>query len=275
MNNKTTLGGYAKRQHNLSKVQHEILIGSLLGDGCLYLGPKSLNPCFCITRSLKDKQYLIWETEKFSKYLTPKSFTDKTIFDKRTQMLYYSSCLRTACHPVFLPYYETWYPKNKKIIPKNLSLTPLILAIWLADDGSIHLGKGRKNTKTEGKTYPSRINIKLSTHGFKEPDVIFLQHLLEDFTTVQWSKYTDTSGSFLFLGKSSSSKRVLRMIDPVFPIGMERKSVLWRRAEADLFDIKKIKPPCKWCNSTNMYRNGHTNQNKQKYLCKDCRRQYV
>jgi hypothetical protein len=259
----------------LSEKQHEILVGSLLGDGCLYLGPKSINPCLCITRSKRDKQYLTWEANFFKEYLTPKSLTNKSTFDKRTQKTYYSSRLRTSCHPVFLPYYQAWYPQNQKRVPKDLTLSPLILAIWLADDGSFHLGRGHKHTKTEGKIYPSRINIKLSTHGFEETDISFLQDLIEEFTAVSWSKYTDKSGTFLFLGRSSDAKKVIRLVDSIFPIGMERKSKLWRRREADIFDKKKIRPPCKWCYSSNVYKNGHNNQSKQKYLCKDCGRQYV
>lgn len=259
----------------LTNLQQQILIGSLLGDGCLYLGPKSKNACLSITRTSRDKNYLLWEASVFNEFLTPKSLTDMSIFDKRTNKTYRSSRLRTCAHQIFTEYYQIWYPDGTKKVPKNIDLTPLVLAVWFADDGSIHLGRGHKNTNTQGRLYPERLNIKLSTHGFAEGDILFLRDLLENFTQIKWSKYTDKSGTFLFLGRSGDAKKILQLIDPVFPMGMDRKSNLWRRPEADLFGIKKIKPQCKWCKSNKVFKNGKNNQKRQKYLCKDCRRQYV
>lgn len=228
-----------------------------------------------ITRAIKDQRYLKENAKVFDDFLTKKSVRTVIIFDNRTGKTYTSSRLRTKCSEIFLSYYQKWYKNGYKIIPEDLELTPLILATWIADDGCILIGRGRKNTNTASKTYPHRLNIKLATHGFDTDSLTRVKTVLENFTETKWAKYTDKSGTFLFLGRSTDAKKVIRLIDSAFPKSMNRKSKMWRNKEADLLEYKQIKPSCKWCNSTNVYKNGTNNQKKQKYLCKNCRRQYV
>lgn len=35
------------------------------------------------------------------------------------------------------------------------------------------------------------------------------------------------------------------------------------------------RPPCPYCGSTQISKNGSTHHKKQKYLCKECRRQFI
>ena len=59
--------------------------------------------------------------------------------DKRTGKIYKSIYFRTLTLPCLNEYHDIFYKNKVKIIPKNLDelLTPIGLAYWIMDDGSI------------------------------------------------------------------------------------------------------------------------------------------
>ncbi len=42
----------------------------------------------------------------------------------------------TRSLPILTPFYDQFFPEKKKVIPKDLKLNPLSLAVWFMDDGS-------------------------------------------------------------------------------------------------------------------------------------------
>src|SRR4051812_38944589 len=70
---------------NLTQAQEEILIGSLLGDGCLYKPKNSSFPHFKIIRKLTDVEYLKYEFDFFKEFSGYKEVKLYSIFDNRTQ----------------------------------------------------------------------------------------------------------------------------------------------------------------------------------------------
>jgi site-specific DNA-cytosine methylase/2-polyprenyl-3-methyl-5-hydroxy-6-metoxy-1,4-benzoquinol methylase len=69
-----------------------------------------------------------------------------------------------------------WYPDGKKIIPKDLKLSDITLAVWFMDDGC-----GKSTKWSEREEYASRYNgpwVSLATHGFTEIEIKFLIKLL-------------------------------------------------------------------------------------------------
>ena len=62
-------------------------------------------------------------------------------------------------------------------------------------------------------------------------------------------------------------------------IGKNIKSMKknWRNPEYRLFEEIKPFPICKWCKSKDTIKNGKNGRKnkKQKYMCNDCRRQFV
>lgn len=112
---------------NLSKIQQAVLIGTLLGDGCL-----EKNGNFCrlqIKHSLKQQGYVNWLYSIF-KNLTKTEPKVIGLGDYR---------FRTITTTVFSRYHSLFYPDGKtKIVPNNIKelLTdPLALAVWYMDDG--------------------------------------------------------------------------------------------------------------------------------------------
>jgi len=81
-----------------------------------------------------------------------------------------SHSIATKYHPDFESYYEQWYygEDNKKKIPRDLVLTPLMLKVWYYGDGSI-VNNGKSNSCT----------VRLHTDGFDIDDVEFLVHIFD------------------------------------------------------------------------------------------------
>lgn len=74
----------------------------------------------------------------------------------------------TLCCDRFLLEYNKWYPKGKKIVPKDLKLTPGIILHWFMDDGHSSWRNSQKN----------RTIIGLSTESFTKHDCEFLSENL-------------------------------------------------------------------------------------------------
>lgn len=115
---------------SLSQVQQSILIGSLLGDGNLRKAQGKLNALFEVNHTIKQKFYVDWKYAHLKQFvLTP----PKEHNGGGTRIAYRFT---TQSIPLFTSLYETFYLKNKKIIPNDLVLNPLSLSVWFMDDGS-------------------------------------------------------------------------------------------------------------------------------------------
>lgn len=141
----------------LTSEEEEILIGTLLGDACLFV-PKNTNsaPQGSIRHSLKQKEYCLWKYKKLER-LSGVNY-EYSILNKQTEKTYQGICVLIKCHEVLQPIYDMFYcgENNKKRITEQImnKLTPLGLAVWFMDDGS-----------KCGNSY------KLCTNGFTEEDV--------------------------------------------------------------------------------------------------------
>ena len=130
----------------------QVLLGSLLGDGSLWMGNQSRTPSFKEKHSIKQTEYLEWKAKELNR-LGPK-LKLRHYKEKRPYLQ-----LSTPCLSDFLPLRHTFYPEGKKILPLNLlaQLGALGLAIWYMDDGSWTLdlgsqrGRGRLYTESFGQ----------------------------------------------------------------------------------------------------------------------------
>ena len=112
---------------SLTEEQKSILIGCLLGDGSLR---RKQNTLLEINHSSKQKDYVFWLYSKFKDcVLTPPKFRvngpDRNSYRFTTRSL-----------KVLNEFYEDFYHKSQKTLPKNLKLNALSLAVWFMDDGS-------------------------------------------------------------------------------------------------------------------------------------------
>lgn len=115
---------------SLSQIQHAVLLGSILGDGCLRRQKGKLNALLEINHSLKYKEYVDWKYKIFQQYiLTPPKQRNGN--GKRVAYRFTTRSL-----PVFTGYFLKFYKYGYKKIPDDIEIDELALAVWFMDDGN-------------------------------------------------------------------------------------------------------------------------------------------
>jgi DNA-binding MarR family transcriptional regulator len=206
-----------------SSTQKEFIDGSLLGDACVYRGENKYNPVFKILRQTKDIDYLKWQFEFMKDFCSTEIHNNK-YFDKRTNKYYYRSYFFTRNLKLLNEVRDRWYVNRKKIVPKDLVLTPLTLAIWFCDDGCITT-----------PNLPYRFELKLATQAFTKEEVEFLASSLEDLLDEKFMIHRDNS-CFLLKGNDNATRAFLSKIDGYISGFMDRKANIWRADSARYYN---------------------------------------
>ncbi len=112
---------------SLTKTQCSIVIGSLLGDGAMRC---KVNALLEVNHCLEQKFYVDWKYQHLANLvLTP----PKSRKGNGKRIAYRFT---TRSLPELTDFYCWFYPNKIKVIPSNLVLDPLSLAVWFMDDGS-------------------------------------------------------------------------------------------------------------------------------------------
>ena len=128
----------------LTKKQKDIILGTLLGDG--YLNKRGTNIRLQLVHGPEQAEYIKFKYDNLKNICTERGLKFETFNDK------YSPTGKKHCwnfythkHEYLEFLYEKIYPNNKKQISEEIleKLTPLSLAIWLCDDGSLQKRKGK------------------------------------------------------------------------------------------------------------------------------------
>ena len=154
-----------KKNLVLSKTQREILVGLLLGDGCLETQNGGRTYRLKVEHSEAQSDYVMWLYEIF------KDWTPSGVYQRIRRDKYLHVGFQTYSHGSFRFYGKQFYPNGQKIIPKIIKkfLSPLAMAVWFMDDGSL---KSRLH-----KTFI------FHTYCFTKDDLKILQNaLLEKFS---------------------------------------------------------------------------------------------
>ncbi len=203
--------------NELTQVQKEIIIGSMLGDGNLSIS--GINARLIIKRSYKDKKYLLWQLEQFKDFITDNALYNSSYLDKRTNKYYKLFTFITRCSSAFTPYYNEWYSSTKKSIPRNLELTRLIMLIWFLDDGCI-------------VKINNTLKIKFATHNFSKNDVDFLCKLLHERYGTYFGPVEAAPNQYVIYGAHASACAFINDIG-AWPSFMKRK-VTWTKKELNI-----------------------------------------
>lgn len=115
---------------SLTKFERSIIIGSVLGDGYMRIIPGCSNAFLEINHSIKAKEYVDYKYKSLKRICEsiPKA---RTTNDGRVAYRFF-----TKQHKELTDIYNQFYKNNRKIIPKDLILDPVILSVWYMDDGS-------------------------------------------------------------------------------------------------------------------------------------------
>lgn len=195
---------------SLDKIQKDLIIGSLLGDAWLGKNATNKNAHLKIERAYKDINYLNYEFD----ILKPlcKSGIKDYIRKDGGHYCYFI----TRSHKVLSQYHDKWYTNKIKIVPSDLKLNALIIAIWLADDGNICIH--HKKQKLLRTTF--------ATNGFTLKEVEFLANLLsqrykENFIPSK----TNIDKQYTIIGADAATRVMWQDIKTCFPQSMERKYI--------------------------------------------------
>ena len=124
----------------LTKEENAILVGSLLGDGCLRIMSRCTVPAFSVSHSESQKNYVFWKYEKLKRWIKTTPWREERVYHKDRSRHTFSWRFQTLSNGAFMKLWKTFYQNGKKIIPQNISVllrhSPLALAVWLMDDGN-------------------------------------------------------------------------------------------------------------------------------------------
>jgi|SRR3989338_1015464 len=181
---------------SLTKRQEEILIGTILGDGHLeQLYTPELSR-LKVEHSYKQKDYVDWLYQEFKNWVrTEPKLKIKKVWGKIHKN--YGFC--TYGHRLLGNFQKEFYVEKKKVIPTDLikNITPLVLAVWYMDDGSIKSNKHR--------------GIFLNTQSFNKEGVGKLQDILKNMFNITTTTRIAPGGEQIYLG-GASGERFIQII---------------------------------------------------------------
>ena len=151
-----------KKSLVLSEYQKAIVIGTILGDGCLCDNWSKTNYRLKMSHSIKQQEYVLWKYSVLKNWI----LTEPKIHEKTK-----SITIRTISHPELTDLHAIFYQDKKKIIPQNIEdlLSPIALAVWFMDDGNAVRHKS-------GDIYAYNLN----TQSFDRPEHQILIKVLRD-----------------------------------------------------------------------------------------------
>ncbi len=182
----------------VSSREHEVIIGTLLGDG--HLAKLKTGVRLEIGHSEKQKAYVFWKHQVLSRMVL--SQPHKLEFaDARYNKTYCQWRFRTCIDPILTDIYGLFYRNKKKIVPGNIInilTSPLSLAVWFMDDG------GRRNDS---------YGLFLNTLSFTKPEQILLQECLYNNFGIETRMHWIQDGYRLYI----PSKDAQRFCEIVYP----------------------------------------------------------
>jgi len=115
----------------LTDLQRAVIIGNILGDGCLCENWSKTNYRLKVNHSVKQKEYVFWKYEVLKNIV----LTEPKVYEPTQAMIF-----RTISHPELTVLRTMFYRGRQKIIPNNIEKLlkdPIVLAVWFMDDGNI------------------------------------------------------------------------------------------------------------------------------------------
>jgi hypothetical protein len=145
--------------------QVSVIVGELLGDGCLYR--REIGTCF-FQLSTTTRAHALRLIEKLPEKLFPESqpnsFTRMNQFSEEEYTLW---TITSRPQPLFERMYDEWYEiraeNNRKVVPEDFALDRTALLHWYWGDGSCTIRE---------RGVP---RVSFATHGFPEASVHHLQ----------------------------------------------------------------------------------------------------
>ena len=178
----------ALKKISLDEAERAIIIGNILGDGCLCENWSKTNYRLIILHSIRQKEYIEWKYQMLKSWiLTPPRYYLKTN----------SLAIRTVSHPELSVFRSVFYKEGKKTIPSNVGeylVNPLTLAVWFMDDGNA--------VKHNEETYGYHLN----TQSFTKSENEFLAGILQGMFGIKCTIQENHRKSRIYIGSKDRRK---------------------------------------------------------------------
>ena len=115
---------------SLTQDQKSLIIGTILGDGYLRIIPRRKNAFLEVNHSANQKDYVDWKYSILRSIVKSKPELRNGNGNRIACRFY------TRCHSEITDLFRYFYKDGKKIIPDDLAIDPMSLAVWYMDDGS-------------------------------------------------------------------------------------------------------------------------------------------
>ncbi len=154
----------------LKDYEHQIITGSLMGDGCLSQQSCSY-PRLQVVMTNKD--YLMFLEKELSRICNDTRLhrsAEQLAQQKSSDPSLYNDAyiLSTRTLPD-LSEYESWYDSGEKLFPNDLKITPVVFSHWYAGDGSRDRTKSIIHSVNEKENF-SKINKMFNKSVLPSPD---------------------------------------------------------------------------------------------------------
>lgn len=181
----------------LSRVAHDVVIGSLLGDGTM----SRKNAHLGIVHCRDQRQYVQLKASALSE-LCPIVY-DSSVVIKRLAREYLTTRCRTKASRALRILQNSFYDGRRKRVPRNLKLTPLALAIWFMDDGYTRHRQGKKPL------------AEIAANSFEPDEVRFLTQCLRRDLGLEGYIRKSSAGRIHF--DVSNTRRLSQIVAPYCP----------------------------------------------------------
>jgi hypothetical protein len=169
--------------------QKHILTGMLLGDAHLERQAGALTARLKIEHSLIQSAYVEWKFSEWRDWVR----TPPKARVRRNRLGTFSTNIgfTTLSHVEFEPFREKFYRDRRKVVPVDLELPPLCMAVWFMDDGS------RKSSQCRG--------LYLNTQSFTASEVQLLQTVIRRDVGVETTLRLQRDGLQIYIPAPSAS----------------------------------------------------------------------
>lgn len=144
----------------LTEIQKQFLLGTMLGDGHIELNTSKRLARFSISHGSKQLGYIKWKSDIL--YNISRGVKKHIIHNNQVNTDYTIYRLSTTSTEDLLDMRNLFYHNKTKVITKDLlkcRLSPLSLAVWVSDDGTLNKSK-RIDICSDSFTYKEHVLLK-------------------------------------------------------------------------------------------------------------------
>jgi len=180
----------------------------LLGDGHLERQKGALTARLKIEHSLSQAAYVAWKHDEWREWVS----TPPRERQKRNRLGTVSTNIgfSTLSHVELERFRERFYRDRRKVVPEDLELTPLSMAVWFMDDGS------RKSSQCRG--------LYLNTQSFTAAEVELLRWVINRDIGVETSVRKQPDGLQMYIPSPSVADFIAVIICNLLPSMMYKLS---------------------------------------------------